>query len=179
MFKGLSVLFSFMMLLIVGCSTNSFVPVHNLTETTTLGQRTVSDPHAFAPGTQRSWLEVCQRQVSADKKKTVTYVEPCTSVILDGTQFATFSPYVTGIATPVIQAGAIVGGAALIGNGIRHSGSTTNNSNGNTNTATGGKGGRGGQGGSGTEYSGDGSYTNNSNNTNSIIGDRNHHNEIE
>ena len=53
MFKGLSVLFSFMMLLIVGCSTNSFVPVHNLTETTTLGQRTVSDPHAFAPGTQR------------------------------------------------------------------------------------------------------------------------------
>ena len=178
MFKGLSVLFSFMMLLIVGCSTNSFVPVHNLTETTTLGQRTVSDPHAFAPGTQRSWLEVCQRQVSADKKKTVTYVEPCTSVILDGTQFATFSPYVTGIATPVIQAGAIVGGAALIGNGIAKSGSTTNNSNGNTNTATGGKGGRGGQGGSGTEYSGDGSYTNNSNNTNSIIGDKNHHNEI-
>lgn len=143
MFKGLSVLFSFMMLLIVGCSTNSFVPVHNLTETTTLGQRTVSDPHAFAPGTQRSWLEVCQRQVSADKSKTVTYVEPCTSVILDGTQFATFSPYVTGIATPVIQAGAIVGGAALIGNGLRHSGSTTNS----TNNANGGSG-NGGAGGS-------------------------------
>ena len=141
MFKGLSVLFSFMMLLIVGCSTNSFVPVHNLTETTTLGQRTVSDPHAFAPGTQRSWLEVCQRKVSADNKKTVTYVEPCTSVILDGTQFATFSPYVTGIATPVIQAGAIVGGAALIGNGIRQSGSRTNNTI--SNNATSGTGGSG------------------------------------
>ena len=176
MFKGLSVLFSFMMLLIVGCSTNSFVPVHNLTETTTLGQRTVSDPHAFAPGTQRSWLEVCQRQVSADKKKTVTYVEPCTSVILDGTQFATFSPYVTGIATPVIQAGAIVGGAALIGNGLRHSGSTTNNSNGNSNTNT-----NRARGGTGTENSGEGSgggsYTNNSGNS-GIIGDKNHHNEI-
>ena len=175
MFKGLSVLFSFMMLLIVGCSTNSFVPVHNLTETTTLGQRTVSDPHAFAPGTQRSWLEVCQRQVSADKKKTVTYVEPCTSVILDGTQFATFSPYVTGIATPVIQAGAIVGGAALIGNGLRHSGSTTNNSNGNSNTNTA----NGGTGGVNNGTNAGNTNGTNAGNTNSIIGDKNHHNEIE
>lgn len=71
--------------------------------------------------------------------------------------------YVSALIAPVIQAGAIVGGAALIGEGLKHSGSTVNNSNaantsGNTSTSTststatatgnGGAGGAGGAGGS-------------------------------
>jgi len=138
MFKGLSVLFSFMMLFIVGCSTNSFLPVHDFTNGTTLGQRTVSDPHAFSPGTQRSWMEVCQRKDTKQKngsfKWTETeYVQPCTfTAEQPGTNFVTYSPYVNGLATPLIQAGAILGASALLADGIRDSrSSTTNNTSSN------------------------------------------------
>ena len=70
------------------CSTNSFLPVHQYGDPssngTALGQRTVSDPHAFAPGTQRSWMEVCQRKVVKNVNNTIwdeiTYHEPCTLV---------------------------------------------------------------------------------------------------
>lgn len=151
-----------LMLVSLGCSTNSFLPVHEygvLSQSgTTLGQRTVSDPHAFSPGTQRSWLEVCQRKVTEGTVygTNVDYVQPCEVSTL-ATNFVTFSPYVTGIATPIIQAGAIVGGAALLADGIRDSASRTTNSttntngasnnNTNSNVANGGKGGQGGSGG--------------------------------
>ena len=186
MFKGLSVFFGFIMLFIMGCSTNSFLPVHDFTNGTTLGQRTVSDPHAFSPGTQRSWMEVCQRKDTKQKngsfKWTETeYVQPCTfTAEQPGTNFVTYSPYVNGLATPLIQAGAILGASALLADGIRDSGSRTTNSTTNSNTANGGKGGKGG---SGTEYSGSNSgnnYGNHSGNTidnsgnSGIIGDKNH-----
>lgn len=154
---------------LAACSTNSFVPVHDLGNGTTLGQRTVSDPHAFAPGSQRSWMEVCQKKETQGKAgKSVNYVEPCEGVNIQGTQFVSFSPYVNGIATPVLQAGAIVGSSAILSSGIARSGSRTTNTT--TLSAT------GGQGGTGTENSGE--VTNNSNNS-GIIGDKNHHNEIE
>lgn len=171
MFKGLSALFSLMVLLIVGCAGTSFVPVHNYDNGTTLGQRTVSNPMGFAPGAQTTWMETCTRKVVKGAfGASTTYVEPCEVVNITGTHFVSFSPYVTGLATPIIQGGAIVGGAALIGNGISQSGSRSSNSTTNTNSAS------GGQGGSGTEYSGD---VSNSGNHNSIVGDKNHHNEIE
>lgn len=128
-----------LMLVSFGCSTNSFLPVHEYgvlsKNGTTLGQRTVSDPHAFSPGTQRSWLEVCQRKVTEGTVygTNVDYVQPCEVSTL-ATNFVTFSPYVTGIATPIIQAGAIVGGAALLADGIRDSASRTTNSTSNTSS---------------------------------------------
>ena len=84
---------------------------------------------------------------------------------------------IAGLIAPMLQAGAIVGGAALIGDGLKHSGSQTNvqndsssnsssnsassatakshssssntNINVNSNSATGGNGGSGGSGGNG------------------------------
>jgi hypothetical protein len=155
---------------IVGCTTNSFLPVHEYGDAKkngrTLGQRTVSDPHAFAPGTQRSWMEVCERKVTAQKSGTFTwteteYIQPCTfTAEQPGTNFVTYSPYVNGMATPLIQAGAILGASALLADGIRDSAARTSNTNGNTNSnsatnsnsnsnsnnANGGQGGAGGNG---------------------------------
>jgi hypothetical protein len=104
-----------LVLVVAACSTNSFLPVHDYANGTTLGQRTVSDPHAFSPGTQRSWMEVCQRVTKEEKNgtfkwKETTYVQPCElSAAQPGTNFVTYSPYVNGMATPLIQAGAILG----------------------------------------------------------------------
>lgn len=162
----------------VACSTNSFLPVREygpVTQNgTALGQRTVSDPHAFSPGTQRSWMEVCQRTVKSQKNGAfkwteTTYGEPCTfTAEQPGTNFVTYSPYVNGMATPLIQAGAILGASALLADGIRDSAARTTNSNGNSNTATnsntngnsnnaaGGNGGAGGQGNGGAGGNGQG-----------------------
>lgn len=123
-----------MISVLAACSTNSFLPVHDYANGTTLGQRTVSDPHAFSPGTQRSWLEVCQRkenkQVSGKFKwSETTYVEPCEPTSIEGTNFVTYSPYVNGLATPLIQAGAILGASAILADGIRDSASRTTNTN--------------------------------------------------
>ena len=177
MFRSIGSFICIMLVLVsFGCSTNSFLPVHEYgvlgKDGTTLGQRTVSDPHAFSPGTQRSWMEVCQRKVADTFFGTdITYKQPCEVTQLTGLNFVTFSPYVNGLATPLIQAGAIVGASALLADGIRDSASRTTNSTTNTNTNT-------AKGGAGTENSGPvlkNSFNNNSiGNTTTTTGDKNH-----
>lgn len=88
-------------------------------------QTTVSDPHAFAPTTQRSWMEVC------DYKKTEDHQEVYSNCDRAGiVQFTTQSGYLDGLGSAALYSASIVGGAALIGNGISKSGSvsTTNTS---------------------------------------------------
>ena len=166
--KSFSVLcVAVVMLVSVGCSGASFIPVRPGNAEfagKTLGMRTVSSVEALAPTDKKSWLEYCVPDVTYTWKvfKNTSWDVPCIAEkeIQPTANHSVATGYVAGIAGPVLQAGAIVGGAALIGDGIRHSGSTTNNSNGNTNTNTA----KGGKGGAGTENSG--SVNNNSFNNN-------------
>ena len=87
-------------------------------------QRTVSDPHAFAPTAQRSWLEICQ----PIKGTTEPDYMNCTEAT--DPRYATTSGYADGIGTAVVQGGAFVGGMYLLGQGIADSGSVTNQSGG-------------------------------------------------
>lgn len=80
-------------------------------------QRTISDPHAFAPSVQRSWMETCDKN---DKGEYVNCAEQGT------VQFATTSGYLDGLGAAALYSGAIVGGSALIGNGLKHSGTSVN-----------------------------------------------------
>ena len=166
-----------LLLVSFGCSGQNFVVVRDgsgVNAGKVLGMRTVADVRAFAPTDKLTWLENCDVVTTHTLKvfsstDYVNCVEDAPLLAIARNNVST--GYVAGIAGPVLQAGAIVGGAALIGNGIRQSGSTTNNSNGNSNTNTA----KGGKGGAGTENSG--SVNNNSNNNNNnrgIIGDKNH-----
>lgn len=115
-----------MTVFLAACSTNSFLPI-NTVGNQMMGQRTVSDLHAFAPTTQRSWVELCtvKKEVGV-LWDTTTFVSPCEPVTVVGSNFVSASGYIASLAGPLIQAGAIVGGAYLIGDGISKSGSQTN-----------------------------------------------------
>jgi hypothetical protein len=163
------------MLALVACSGQNFVVIedapHGFGPNQTLGLRTATDLGALAPTTKMAWLEVC------DKVVTTTGKNP--APVYTDTQYVNCGPadhyqqiadkststgFVAGLAAPVIQAGAMLGSAAILADGIRDSGSrTTNNNtttssaknkntnsnvNGNSNNANGGAGGNG-QGGNG------------------------------
>lgn len=122
--KNLSIV-SVLCLLMVGCSGMSTVG-YKIEGGRYTVQRTVSDPHAFSPTTQRSWMEICNEKIDEE------YLH-CTR---DGlVQFATVNGYLDGLGGAALYSAAIVGGAYFIGDGIRHSGSTTTN---NTNQTGGG-----------------------------------------
>jgi hypothetical protein len=162
--KSFSSLFLVMMLLVsVGCSGANFIPVRpgaGEFAGKTLGLRTVSSVEALAPTDKKSWLEYCIPEVTYTWKvfKNTSWDVPCSAEkeIQPTANHSVATGYVAGIAGPVLQAGAIVGGAALIRDGMKHSGSTNNtnvsggNSSANSN-ATGGAGGvgKGGKGGNG------------------------------
>ena len=163
------------LLALVACSGQNFVVVedapHGFGPTQTLGLRTATDLGALAPTTKMAWLEVCDKVVTKTGKapapvyETIEYVHCAAAdhhqAIADK---STSTGFVAGLAAPVISAGAMVGSAALLADGIRDSGSrTTNNNNttssaknkntnsnvnGNSNNANGGAGGNG-QGGNG------------------------------
>jgi len=176
--KSFSVLcVAVVMLVSVGCSGANFTVVRDGSGThtgTVLGMRSVADVRALAPTDKLSWLEYCTPEVTRSLKvfSSTDYINcELENQILPVAKNSVSTGYVAGIAGPVLQAGAIVGGAALIGDGIRHSGSTTNNSNGNSNSNTA----KGGKGGAGTENSGSvQSNSNNNNNNSGIIGNKNH-----
>lgn len=107
----------------VGCAGVSNVS-YPLSDGTYHNQRTLTDPHAFSPTVQRSWMEICQAKADAAEPD---YTQ-CSS---QGTvQFATTGGYLEGLGAAALYSGAIVGGAALIGNGLAQSGTTVNQAGG-------------------------------------------------
>jgi uncharacterized membrane protein YgcG len=167
------------MLAMIGCSGQNFVVVEDaprgFAQNQTLGLRTATDLGALAPTTKMAWLEVCDKVVAKSGKapapvyETISYVNCAAAdhhqAIADK---STSTGFVAGLAAPVIQAGAMVGSAALLADGIRDSGSrTTNNnntsstaknknSNENTNTNVNGNNANGGAGGNGQGGNGGG-----------------------
>lgn len=137
--KSFSVLcVAVVMLVSVGCSGANFTVVRDGSGThtgTVLGMRSVADVRALAPTDKLSWLEYCTPEVTRSLKvfSSTDYINcELENQILPVAKNSVSTGYVAGIAGPVLQAGAIVGGAALIGDGIRHSGSTTTNNNNTT-----------------------------------------------
>lgn len=134
-----SVLVAVCLLVGVACAGVSRVPVvpasqhDNKVAIRGLVQTTVSDPHAFAPTTQRSWLEVCDYRVDRGEDENVVqfpdYIyENCTR---DGAvQFTTTNGYLDGLGSAALYSGAIVGGAYFIGKGLGDSGSNVSQSGG-------------------------------------------------
>lgn len=122
-----SVLVLCMIVSVIGCTGVSVVG-YPLDDGQYLVQRTISDPHAFAPTTQRSWLEVCTRRVETVQhgQANASEIEHFEHCQRDGSvQFTTTNGYLDGLGSAALYSGAIVGGAALIGTGIAQSGSTT------------------------------------------------------
>lgn len=121
---------------VLGCSGVSRVYIADYaTGGKALIQTTVSDPHAFAPTTQRSWLELCEKATpkprvmragnEAIELRDYDYVN-CQRQ--GDVQFTTASGYITGLAGPLLYSGAAVGAAALIGDGLAESGDRSSNS---------------------------------------------------
>jgi hypothetical protein len=81
--------------------------------------RTVTDPHSMSASIQRNWMEVCTTKTHNDYTNCV--------MLPDSQQFVSSQGYIATIAGPVMQTGAIVGGAYYIGKGLSQSGSVTNN----------------------------------------------------
>lgn len=134
------------LLALVACSGQNFVVVedapHGFGPTQTLGLRTATDLGALAPTTKMAWLEVCDKVVTKTGKapapvyETIEYVHCAAAdhhqAIADK---STSTGFVAGLAAPVISAGAMVGSAALLADGIRDSGSRTTNNNNTTSSA--------------------------------------------
>jgi hypothetical protein len=103
-----------------------------LADGTFRNQRSVSDPHAFAPTQARSWLETCQAK--ADNPTEPDYTR-CTDAV--DPRYATVSGYADGIGAAAVHSAGFVGGMYLLGQGIGDSGSrTTNTNSGGGNTAS-------------------------------------------
>lgn len=119
-------------LLLGGCSGITRVPILNpgQTEGRVMVQTTVTDPHPFSPTHSRSWMEECDYHQEHDRFTLMTkhVYEDCSGTTHQ--QFATSSGYLDGLGAAALYSGAIVGGAALIGNGIAKSGSTINQNGG-------------------------------------------------
>lgn len=81
--------------------------------------RSVSDPHAFAPTSQRSWLETCAPKVEKASEPDLTN---CTDPV--DPRYATVSGYADGIGSAVVHSAGFVGGMYLLGAGIADSGTT-------------------------------------------------------
>lgn len=115
--------------LLSGCARVSRVPLYELKEATgrVQVQTTVSDPHAFAPTAQRSWLEECTYERLPFEPGGEDYGFKDCSKATDP-QFTTASGYISGLAGPLLYSGAALGSAALIGNGLADSRSTTSTS---------------------------------------------------
>jgi hypothetical protein len=111
---------------LVGCSGISNVS-YPLADGTFKNQRTVSDPHAFAPTQARSWLETCQPKAENPKEPDYTR---CSDAV--DPRYATVSGFADGIGAAMVHSAGFVGGMYLLGQGIGDSGSQT------TNTTTGG-----------------------------------------
>ena len=122
---------------VVGCSGVSRVPVEKRNGLMHM-QTTVNDSFAFHPGSQHVFMQDCTIKVDKDGKE--TYVEPCKSAHNDGSHFVSSTPILPGVVSTVVTAGAIVGGAYLLGDGISKSGSRTNvtNTGGNTSSSSAG-----------------------------------------
>jgi hypothetical protein len=116
----------------MGCSSISVVgyPIENGKHRV---QRTVSDPHAWAPTTQRSWMETCDATPISAKPKENGFEQEYNyhHCVTEGqVQFSTNSGYMDGFGKSVVQTGAILGAAAILADGIRDSGSVTNQTGG-------------------------------------------------
>lgn len=103
--------------IMTGCSGVSNVS-YPMSDGTYRNQRTVSDPHAFAPTHSRSWLETCKAKPGTQEPDYTNCVETVDP------RYATTSGYLDGMGASMVQAGAIVGGSYLIGQGLKGSRST-------------------------------------------------------
>jgi hypothetical protein len=113
-----------MSVLVVGCSSVSNVS-YKQADGTFKNQRVISDPHAFAPTAQRSWLEVCQaKQGMPDEPD----YGNCNNAV--DSRYATVSGYADGIGSAVVHSAGFVGGMYLLGQGIADSGTTVQQSGG-------------------------------------------------
>ena len=124
----MSIVVVLLLFITVGCSGVSVVgyPLENGKH---MVQRTVSDPHAFSPTTQRSWMEVCEKKVTNDdfNLPEVEYKNCETNGLV---QFSTTNGYLDGLGSAALYSGAIVGGAYFIGKGLGDSGSNVSQSGG-------------------------------------------------
>jgi hypothetical protein len=112
------IVLTLLLLLASGCGTITTVG-YPTGDGTYMVMRTMTDPHSMSATVQRNWLEVCTTKTHNDYINCV--------MMPNSQQFVSQQGYIATIAGPVMQTGAILGGAALIGNGIAKSGSTTNN----------------------------------------------------
>lgn len=112
---------------LAACSTDSFV-AHPIGGGQYLVQRAVSDPHAWATTVQTSWLEFCSGQEKPAPWGNYTTLELFDCKQEGGFKTFTQTGYVSGVLAPTINAAGMVGAGALIGDGLKKSGSTTNNS---------------------------------------------------
>jgi hypothetical protein len=120
--------------LLVGCAGVSRVPLDKALTARQVVMTTVSDPHAWAPTTQRSWLELCDvtAKPAFDDKYSFEWVHTFQNCVPSGeVQFTSATGYVAGLVGPVLYSGAALGSAALIGPlGLAKSGPTVNQSGG-------------------------------------------------
>lgn len=112
------ILLSLILVSLSGCGTITAVG-YPTGDGTYMVMRTMTDPHSMSATMQRNWLEICTTKTHNDYVNCV--------MMPDSQQFVSQQGYLATIAGPVMQTGAIVGGAALIGNGIAKSGDTTTN----------------------------------------------------
>ena len=112
------ILLTIFVLTLSGCGTITAVG-YPTGDGTYMVMRTMTDPHSMSATMQRNWLEVCTTKTHNDYINCV--------MLPNSQQFVSQQGYIATIAGPVMQTGAILGGAALLGNGIAKSGSTTTN----------------------------------------------------
>lgn len=118
---------------LAACSTDSFV-AHPLGGGQYLVQRSLSNPHAWAATPQTNWLETCAGKEKHYPQGTDGLdLFDCKSA--GGYWYTQQTGYLSGILAPALQAGGMIGAGALVGDGLKHSGSTTS-SNSTTNATT-------------------------------------------
>lgn len=123
------------MVLVMGCAGVSRIPLDEKYTGRQLVQTTISDPHAWAPTTQRSWLELCDVTVAPSKigwwLELFEWEHKFANCVPQGeAQFSTATGYIAGAMQPLIYSGAMVGSAWLIGDGLSKSGPTVNQTGG-------------------------------------------------
>lgn len=90
--------------------------------------RTMTDPHAISPTPQRNWTELCDRKVVIPAKAERPDADDFVNCLRQGEeQFTTTTGYISGLVSPLLYSGAVVGGAYYIGKGLSQSGGTTYN----------------------------------------------------
>lgn len=134
--KWMSFVCAVFLVFVAGCSTDSFVS-HPLGGGQYLVQRSLSNPHALAATPQTNWLETCAGKDTYDEVGT-HHLDLFDCRQTGGYWYTQQTGYISGILAPALQAGGMIGAGALVGDGLRHSGATSNSTtNSNVNVRSG------------------------------------------